>query len=52
VVIGYPSSNLSGLSEKHRDEETSPRVRRPLDEVVSWNRFASVDPASEDGASS
>jgi len=52
VIVGHPSSDLSGLSDKHRDEETSPRVRRPLDEAVSWNRFAFDNPASEDGASS
>ena len=44
VIVGYPSDDLSNLSEKHREEETSARVRRLLDEVVSWNRFDFEDP--------
>ena len=45
VIVGRPSEDLSGLSDRHRTEETSPRVRRPLDEVASWNRFNFPDPA-------
>ena len=49
VIVGHPSDDLSGLSEKHKAEEISPRVRRPLDEVVSWNRFSFDDtPPKED----
>jgi nitroreductase len=44
IVVGHPSDDLSGLSEKHREVERGPRDRRPLDEVVSWNRFAFDDP--------
>ena len=44
VVLGHPSEDHSGLSDKHRAEETAERVRRPLDEVVSWNRFDFEDP--------
>jgi nitroreductase len=40
IIIGKPIHDTSALSEKHRAEETSDRVRRPLYEVVSWNRFA------------
>ena len=43
VVLGYPSEDRSTLSDKHRAEETSERTRRPLDEVVGWNRFAFDD---------
>ena len=40
IILGVPSDDLSGLSEKHRAEETSPRSRRPLSDVLSRNRFA------------
>ena len=40
LILGVPSDDLSGLSEKHRTEETSPRSRRPLSDVLSRNRFA------------
>jgi len=45
IILGKPIDDTSILSEKHRTEEVSDRVRRPLDEVVSWNRFDSSDPA-------
>lgn len=48
VIVGHPSGDLDGLSAKHREEETSPRVRRPLEEVASWNRFAFADPTSSE----
>ena len=38
VIIGRPG-NRSDLSEKHRAEETAPLDRRPLVDVVSWNRY-------------
>ena len=38
VVIGRPG-DPSTLSEKHREIELSPRERRPLEEVLAWNRF-------------
>ena len=44
IVLGHPNEDHSGLSDKHRVEETSERTRRPLDEVVSWNRFDFEDP--------
>jgi nitroreductase len=46
VIVGHPSEDLSGLSDKHRATELGPRNRRPLDEVLSWNRFSLDDPAS------
>jgi nitroreductase len=46
IILGHPSEDQSGLSDKHRAEETSERSRRPLSEVVSWNRFAFDDPGS------
>jgi len=39
IVLGYPSSDHAGLSEKHQAEEIGPRVRRPKMEVASWNAF-------------
>jgi len=39
IILGHPNEDHSELSDKHRLEETSERTRRPLDEVVSWNRF-------------
>jgi nitroreductase len=39
IILGHPAEDASRLSEKHRLEETSERIRRPLDDVVSWNRF-------------
>jgi len=45
ILVGYPSEDLEALSDKHREEEVSARVRRPLDEVVAWNRFAFEDPS-------
>jgi len=44
IILGHPSEDQSGLSDKHRAEETSERTRRPLDEVVHWNRFDFEDP--------
>ncbi len=39
VVVGRPG-DAEGLSEKHRTTEFGPRDRKPLEAVVSWNRFA------------
>jgi nitroreductase len=44
IILGHPSEDHRALSERHRAEETSERTRRPLSEVVSWNRFAFDDP--------
>jgi nitroreductase len=38
VIIGYPGDE-SGLSEKHRAQEHSPRTRKPLTEVVKYERW-------------
>jgi len=46
VIVGHPSDDLSSLSETRRETEVGPRDRRPLDQVVSWNRFAFDDPPS------
>jgi nitroreductase len=43
VIVGHPG-DASQLSDKHRAIELGPRDRRPLDKVVSWNRFAFEDP--------
>jgi len=45
VILGHPTEDLSRLSDKHREAELGPRERRPLDEVVKWNRFEFDDPA-------
>lgn len=47
IIVGHPSENLSGLSEKHREIELGPRDRVPLDEIVSWNRLDFEDPPPE-----
>lgn len=38
VNIGYPGPE-DHLSEKHREQEHGPRVRKDLAEVASWNRW-------------
>jgi nitroreductase len=38
VVVGWPG-DPAGLSDKHRKLELSPRARKPLAEVVFWERF-------------
>jgi nitroreductase len=43
IVIGRPG-DPAVLSEKHRADETAPRNRRPLSDVVSWNGFSFADP--------
>lgn len=37
IVIGR-RADPDALSEKHREEELAPRDRRPLEEVISWNK--------------
>lgn len=48
IIAGYPSEDLGGLSDKHREEEQGPRVRKPIDTVACWNGFGFDD--SEGGA--
>jgi nitroreductase len=38
VIVGYPGEE-SGLSEKHRIQEHSLRDRKPLNEVVKYERW-------------
>lgn len=38
VIVGYPGDE-SGLNEKHLALEHSPRVRKPLSEVVRYERW-------------
>lgn len=40
IVLGVPNKDLSGLSEKHRLEEMSPRTRKPVVDVSARNRFS------------
>lgn len=49
VILGHPSEDHGALSEKHRSEETAGRTRRPLDEVVGWNRFDFETPFPHEG---
>ncbi|MEW5825304.1 MAG: nitroreductase family protein [Candidatus Bipolaricaulota bacterium] len=42
VVLGWPG-DASKLSDKHRAEEAAPRDRRPLPDVIAWNRFSFTD---------
>ncbi|MCX6098800.1 MAG: nitroreductase family protein [Candidatus Bipolaricaulota bacterium] len=46
VIVGRPGDPAT-LSDKHREIEQGPRVRRPLETVVAWNRFAFDDPKTE-----
>jgi nitroreductase len=46
VIVGRPGDPAT-LSDKHREIEQGPRVRRPLDTVVAWNRFTFDDPKTE-----
>ena len=39
IILGHPSGDLSGLSDKHREEEQGPRARNPIDTVACWNGF-------------
>ena len=41
IILGYPTSDISALSEKHLLEETSSRCRKHMSDVVSWNHFDS-----------
>ena len=43
VILGVPTTDLSGLSEKHREEEASPRIRHPLGTILARNRFSFRD---------
>ena len=38
VILGYPGEE-SGLSEKHRVQEHAPRERKPLTEVLRYERW-------------
>ncbi|HCZ06290.1 MAG: glutaredoxin-dependent peroxiredoxin [Thermotogota bacterium] len=37
IALGYQGS-AEGLNEKHLELEFGPRIRKPLEEVVKWNR--------------
>lgn len=39
VVVGR-RGDVNALSEKHREIELSPRERKPLEEVLAWERFS------------
>ncbi len=39
MIVGYPGE-ISTLNEKHQEIEKSERVRKPLDQVFSWDRWS------------
>jgi len=39
IAVGRKSTDLSFLGESHRDQEKSPRDRRPLEEVALTDRY-------------
>ncbi|POR01153.1 nitroreductase [Alkalispirochaeta sphaeroplastigenens] len=41
VALGFPGDGTS-LNEKHRAAEHAPRERKPLAEVVQWNRWQAL----------
>ncbi len=43
IILGHPDETSDTLSEKHRAEEVSPRVRRPLDDVLLWNGWQGME---------
>ncbi|MFC2082033.1 nitroreductase family protein [Candidatus Bipolaricaulota bacterium] len=45
IILGHPAKSAEELSEKHRAEESSPRARLPLNNIVCWNRFGFSEPA-------
>ncbi|MDD4903891.1 MAG: nitroreductase family protein [Candidatus Bipolaricaulis sp.] len=45
VIVGRPGDPAM-LSDKHRATELGPRDRKPLEAVVSWNRFEVQGPAA------
>lgn len=51
IILGHPAQDHGRLSEKHRVEETAPRDRRPLSDVLSWNRFDFVVTESDSPSS-
>ena len=38
IILGYPGS-MDNLSEKHKELETSERIRKPWDEIVFYNSW-------------
>jgi nitroreductase len=39
VYVGYRGADMNLLTDKQKEMETGPRVRKPLGEVLSWDRF-------------
>jgi nitroreductase len=39
VNVGYRGADMNLLTDKQKEMETGPRVRKPLGEVLSWDRF-------------
>lgn len=45
IAIGYPEAGSTKLAQAHRDRDSTPRTRRPLDELVfegCWGRGSTV----------
>jgi nitroreductase len=47
VNIGRRNNDFSLLNDEQKKDETGPRNRRPLDQVLSWNEFAMPDPVKK-----
>ena len=43
IILGYPG-NPEDLSEKHQEMENDPQIRKPLSEVVVFNKWEDRDP--------
>lgn len=51
IILGHPAEEHGELSGKHQIDETAPRTRLPLPDVISWNRFDFVVPESNSASS-
>jgi len=39
INVGRHGQDVSLLQDDQRERETGPRIRKPLEEVLSWNQF-------------
>jgi glutaredoxin-dependent peroxiredoxin len=43
VNVGRHDADMTLLNDEQREQETGPRIRRPLESVLSWNEFRMPD---------
>jgi nitroreductase len=43
IILGYPG-DIGGLNQKHRQTESSARIRKPEAEVIGYNKWPDVSP--------